>query len=166
MSKNSVVVNELKMSVNLSDYSTYIINGINRSAFIDDLMNGVFLIRMGSATYEALIVEQNNNQLTLLIEGKYIFVNIKTELEELSEEILSHSKNKTHNIKIFSPMPGLIVQIDKNEGDSVNEGDKLFVLEAMKMENVVYSPVAGKIKNLFKIKGDSTDKNELIMVIE
>ncbi len=49
------------------------------------------------------------------------------------------------NITIKSPMPGTIVKVLISDGQTVKEGDVLFVLEAMKMENDIISSASGKI---------------------
>ena len=49
---------------------------------------------------------------------------------------------------VTAPMPGAILAVNKNVGDSVNAGDVIFVLEAMKMENDIVAPCAGTIKQI------------------
>ena len=44
------------------------------------------------------------------------------------------------SVKVSSPMPGKILSVKKNVGDSVNKGDTILVLEAMKMENDIVAP--------------------------
>lgn len=57
--------------------------------------------------------------------------------------------------KILAPLPGVILNVMVKEGDFVNEGQDLIVMEAMKMENSIQSPYTGKIKKL-NIKRDDT----------
>ena len=47
--------------------------------------------------------------------------------------------------KVLSPMPGTILSVNVTNGQKVNEGDLLFVLEAMKMENEIFAPCAGTV---------------------
>lgn len=68
--------------------------------------------------------------------------------------------------KINAPMPGTILDIRKNVGDSVNSGDVLLILEAMKMENDIVSPVAGKVISIHVTKGASVNSGEVMIVIE
>ena len=64
---------------------------------------------------------------------------------------------------VKAPMPGLILDIKYNEGDSVKEGDYVMVLEAMKMENTLVAPKDGVIKSIKAKKGDSVSKNQLLI---
>jgi oxaloacetate decarboxylase alpha subunit/pyruvate carboxylase subunit B len=64
-----------------------------------------------------------------------------------------------------SPMPGMIVNYLKKVGDSVNEGETVVVLEAMKMENALPAPVNGTIRAINYASGDSVAKNDVLLVI-
>jgi pyruvate carboxylase subunit B len=66
---------------------------------------------------------------------------------------------------LIAPMPGMIVGVEKKEGDQVNKGDTIVVLEAMKMENALPAPVSGIIKKINLNVGDQVAKNDIICVI-
>lgn len=64
-----------------------------------------------------------------------------------------------------APMPGMIVKYEKQVGDSVEKGETVLVLEAMKMENALPSPVSGTVKAINYGSGDSVPKNAVLAVI-
>ncbi|UCD65825.1 MAG: pyruvate carboxylase subunit B [Deltaproteobacteria bacterium] len=66
---------------------------------------------------------------------------------------------------LVAPMPGMIVGVEKKEGDTVNEGETILVLEAMKMENALPSPVSGTITKINLGVGDHVAKNDILCVI-
>ncbi len=70
---------------------------------------------------------------------------------------------ETH--KVNAPMPGLVLRIEKNVGDTVQEGDLIMVLEAMKMENEIHSPAGGTISEISVKQGDQLKAGELLAVI-
>ena len=73
----------------------------------------------------------------------------------------------SHSVKeINSPMPGLVVDVFAGIGQSVNEGDKLLSLEAMKMENIIKSPGNGVIKEIHISKGQAVEKNQKLIEFE
>lgn len=63
-------------------------------------------------------------------------------------------------------MPGTILSIKVKEGDTVNKGQPLCVLSAMKMEMVVQSPMNGVIKSVIGQKDMKIEAGDLLMVIE
>jgi biotin carboxyl carrier protein len=67
---------------------------------------------------------------------------------------------------IQAPLPGSIVKIFVSEGDVVSIGQRLLVLEAMKMENSIESDKAGKIKTIHKQEGESVMEGDIMITIE
>lgn len=67
--------------------------------------------------------------------------------------------------KVTSPMPGTILEIKVNIGDSVKLGDTIAILEAMKMENEIVATADGKIASINTSKGASVNTGDLIATI-
>ena len=65
-------------------------------------------------------------------------------------------KAEAGSVVVTSPMPGQILNLCVENGATVNKGDKIVILEAMKMENEIVASASGKITYLVK-KGDSVD---------
>jgi len=68
--------------------------------------------------------------------------------------------------KIESFIPGLILDIMVEVGQSVEKDDELMILDAMKMQNKLKSPVAGNIKSIHVKKGDKVPKGNLLIELE
>jgi len=66
---------------------------------------------------------------------------------------------------IKSPLPGVILELFVKVGDTVKIGQRLLVLEAMKMENNIEADKAGKIVSISKNKGDSVMEGDVLIVI-
>jgi glutaconyl-CoA/methylmalonyl-CoA decarboxylase subunit gamma len=66
---------------------------------------------------------------------------------------------------IKSPLPGVILEILVKEGDVVKLGQKLIVLEAMKMENSIDADKPGKVISIMKNKGDAVMEGDVLLVI-
>lgn len=72
--------------------------------------------------------------------------------------------NKISDIK--APMPGLVLKLFVSEGSYVKKGDNLFVLEAMKMENIIKSPADATVKTV-KIKpGHKVEKGQVLLLFQ
>ena len=68
--------------------------------------------------------------------------------------------------KVLAFIPGKIKKIYVKKGSKVKDGDKLLVLEAMKMNNVIFSPLKGVIKQVYVNQGISVAKNALLVEFE
>ena len=66
---------------------------------------------------------------------------------------------------IGAPLPGKVLNINVNPGDSVSEGNEVCTLEAMKMENSLPSPAGGVIKEITCKVGDNVAKGDILCVI-
>jgi len=66
---------------------------------------------------------------------------------------------------IEAPMPGMIIRYEVKEGDTVNQGDVVLILEAMKMENSITAPSAGTVLSISFNNGDSVQKGDTLAVI-
>lgn len=93
-------------------------------------------------------------------------------MDNIGEEITDNSiqqpiKETSITMELLkAPMPGTIVDIKVNPGDSAKKGDTLFILEAMKMENEIAAPRDGIIKEIQVTKGASVNTNDVLAVIE
>jgi pyruvate carboxylase subunit B len=67
---------------------------------------------------------------------------------------------------VKAPMPGMVIKYEKNVGDSVNVGDTVVVIEAMKMENALPAPASGVISAINYSSGDSVAKDDVLALIE
>ena len=66
---------------------------------------------------------------------------------------------------VISPMPGTVLRLNVNSGDTVASGDVILILEAMKMENEIVAPCAGKV-TLKVTAGETVDTDALLAVVE
>jgi acetyl-CoA/propionyl-CoA carboxylase biotin carboxyl carrier protein len=67
---------------------------------------------------------------------------------------------------VLSPMPGTVTAVEVVDGQRVDSGARLVVVEAMKMEHVLTSPVAGVVRELRARAGDTVAKDAALLVVE
>ncbi|MDQ6665722.1 MAG: pyruvate carboxylase, partial [Acidobacteriota bacterium] len=68
--------------------------------------------------------------------------------------------------QVGAPLPGLVTVVAVNEGQTVKKGDRLLVMEAMKMQSTIYAPAAGKVAKVLARAGQQVESKDLLMVLE
>ena len=119
-------------------------------------------------SYKTSILQADflNKRYRVSVNGKPYEVQIADTLDQLISD-MGFELGSARNIpQIEAPMPGLILDIQVSEGDAVQEGDPLLVLEAMKMENVILSPRDGVVKKIAVSRGMAVDKKHLLVEFE
>ena len=119
--------------------------------------NGSYNAEVVSFDREAKTAEikVNNNIYTLTAKDQFDVLLDKMGLSNLMAAKISEIK---------APMPGMVLKVLVEEGAEVKKGENLFVLEAMKMENIIKSPADVTVKTI-KIKpGDKVEKVQILMV--
>ena len=67
---------------------------------------------------------------------------------------------------VGAPMPGMVATLAVALNETVTKGDRLLVMEAMKMQTTVYAPVGGKVTKILVQAGQQVDAKDLLVVIE
>ncbi len=105
------------------------------------------------------ISKKVGNTLWLHFEGR----TYTSEIKKNSSSKRSQNLNDASSGLITSPMPGKILKINFNPGDTVGVGQTLCVIEAMKMEYALKAPFNGEVKKIVRKAGDLIKLEDLIM---
>jgi len=119
-------------------------------------------------SHHAELVEVNHiaRQFTFKMNGVKYIVKITDHYERLTQQLgLNTGSSQKMNI-VKAPMPGLVLSIMVEPGQSVQKGEPLVILEAMKMENVIKSAGDGRIKTVKAQKGMAVEKGQLLVEME
>ena len=148
--------NEIKLNGTLLKFDLEHLGNDRHHLIIDNKSYNLVVVDYDLKTKKA-IIKVNNEEIE---------VEVKTEMDKLLTKMgLSNNHNSLAK-DVGAPMPGLILDVFVNVGDTVKTGDKLLVLEAMKMENIIKSPGDGKIKSIIVGKGESVDSGQKLIHFE
>lgn len=114
----------------------------------------------------AKILNSSTSVVNLIVDGNEMRINKHSKLSEVLEKSLSKISQMTGINNLTSQIPGRVVSIIGKQGDSVNKGDSIVVLESMKMQVAVKSHKDGKIKEIKVKQGNTVSRNDVIAVIE
>ncbi|MDO3628995.1 acetyl-CoA carboxylase biotin carboxyl carrier protein subunit [Mucilaginibacter sp. BT774] len=100
------------------------------------------------------------------VNGNLYSVTAQDQFDILLDQLGLNAMNANKVSDIKAPMPGLVLKLLVSEGSQVKKGDNLFVLEAMKMENIIKSPADVTVKSI-KIKpGDKVEKGQVLLLFQ
>ena len=125
--------------------------------------NSYSLILNGKPYY--LTINPHLDGYEVTVDHHTNLVQVQDELDILLDKFGMQSDVSDHAGEIHAQIPGLLNRIFVQEGDGVNINQKLFILEAMKMENEIYSPISGIVDKIYIKAGDKVEKGDLIMEI-
>lgn len=110
-----------------------------------------------------LETDNANKKIKLAIDGEIFSIEIKDQLDQLIEKMGIGATLNKHLDHIKAPMPGLVLEITVTEGQQLNKGDKVLVLEAMKMENSIVIPADAIIKKILVSKGQVVERGQVLV---
>ena len=120
-----------------------------------------FKFKINENSYSVKIVSHESDTIELEVNGTSYAVKMKEETKKAKTPTLIRAASKrpaeplkvspssnanSSGIKVVAPIPGTVLSIDVNVGDEIKVGDRLLVLEAMKMENNITSEKTGTVK--------------------
>jgi biotin carboxyl carrier protein len=129
---------------------------------IETVEPGVYSVLVDGRSYEAR-VEQSGGYAIVFIDGH------RFEIEIRDPRRWSRHSSKPGvegRLNVAAPMPGKIVRLLVAEGDTVEAGQGLLVMEAMKMQNEMKAPKAGRVVSLAAREGATVVAGEVLAAIE
>lgn len=104
--------------------------------------------------------------LTLTYDGFVYEVEVTDETTELLKKYIKASEqNSVGFVRMRAPMPGLVIKVLVEEGAVVHKGDKVIIIEAMKMENALSAPISGKVQKIYVAEGNAVEKEAFLLEI-
>jgi acetyl/propionyl-CoA carboxylase alpha subunit len=154
----------LKAKVN-NKYDFTIDEGSQKDIDLIEVKEGIFHIIKDSRSYTAEVLKANREEKSFVIRvnGNKYSIQIKDKYDSLLKELGIDVASVLKVKEMKAPMPGLVVDVRVKEGDIVNKGDALVVLQAMKMENILKSPADVVIKKIHIKKDDTIEKNQILI---
>lgn len=119
-----------------------------------------------SVTVKIAAADAASKKMRIEVDGQPFEVEIQDSLDLQLEQMgfSSTSTKRIHEIK--APMPGLVLSIAVQDGQQVKEGDRILILEAMKMENSILVHADAVIKRVVVRPGQAVDKGQVLVELE
>jgi biotin carboxyl carrier protein len=156
-----VITSELGNKIELNTESDKSFNLLQRQ--------GDFLkFKFENKIYQAEIISysKDGKELEVIINNQTLKLNLKDSLDQLIDQMGMNDVSDSDGGDVISPMPGLILKILVEEGQEVEKGQEMLVLEAMKMENLLKAPSSGTVTSIKFPPSTSVNKGDLLIKID
>jgi biotin carboxyl carrier protein len=151
--------NNLILKIDDKEYELKLINF--KSNLIEFIFDNTF--------YEIRILDSNSTDLKILLNGNPLTLKKHSRLNEILEKVsgrIGGGGGLSPQNSISSQIPGRVISLSVNKGDSVKKGDNVVVLESMKMQIAIKSHRDGVIKELRVKEGQSISRNDIVAILE
>lgn len=126
--------------------------------------NSYSLILDGKSHY--LCIDSHPQGYEVTIDQYTNIIIVKDEQTLLLEDFGMVSDDNNGLGEVYSQIPGLITHFFVSKGDKIDKGDKIYILEAMKMENEIKAPISGTVSEIHQTTGVAVEKGTLILEIQ
>ncbi|MGZ3753832.1 MAG: biotin/lipoyl-containing protein [Mucilaginibacter sp.] len=141
------------------------VNGDKIMADIKQLRPNAWHVIKNNRSYNVELVDFNGSDksATIKVNNTTYPISSKDQFDILLDQLGLSNLTSTRVSELKAPMPGMVLKVFVEENTVVKKGENLFVLEAMKMENIIKSPDDVVVKSV-KIKpGDKVEKGQILL---
>jgi biotin carboxyl carrier protein len=124
----------------------------------------VYSLLINGKSYEAYVFPTENSWQVLL-HGKQYAAKVEDERERRLRAASSEKSASGKEFHLKAPMPGLVVTIVVEEGQKVQKGELLVILESMKMQNELKSPRDGTVSRIRIASGESVELHQTMLSV-
>jgi pyruvate carboxylase subunit B len=126
-----------------------------------------YVLLLGNEVHRLLVRRGGpRGRYTIWVDGVRLEVEALDERARAIRELSATSSGPTGPAPLVAPMPGMIVRVSVHEGDAVQTGQGLVVMEAMKMENELRATASGTVKRVHVSPGTAVEKGALLLEME
>jgi biotin carboxyl carrier protein len=112
-----------------------------------------------------VIINKSRDTCSVYTRGYRFRFNVEDERTFLMRSLIGAGKSKTTG-EVKAPIPGLVSKVLVVEGDVIEAGRGIVILEAMKMENEMKSPFGGSVRRLMVKPGQNVEKGQVLFIVE
>ncbi|BAM00204.1 MULTISPECIES: DUF2118 domain-containing protein [Caldilinea] len=125
----------------------------------------LYSVLFGGKSYEMLVTSDRFNY-TVSLRSHQFQVQVQDERSRRLNQARKLPTLPEGELAITAPIPGLVIKTLVSPGDSVEEGQPLVILEAMKMENEIRSIRSGVVKTILVSPGQRVEQNAVLIILE
>ena len=123
----------------------------------------LYSLLLNGESHTVLAERDGSAEWDLQLRGRSYRAEVLDDRTKVMRELSSVGSIAKGPAPVRAPMPGLVVKVEVDEGEFVEAGAGLLVVEAMKMENELTAAVAGRVGTIHVVAGQTVEKGEVLM---
>ncbi len=140
-----------------------VLDGRASDARLERLDAHTVLLVLDGRSHVLTVEPGEGGRTRVTVQGHVLDLDVKDETARLLERFGFDAAASAAEREVRAPMPGLVLRVLVEPGQAIEEGDRLVVLEAMKMENELRAPASGTVAAVHVQAGAAVGKNELLV---
>jgi biotin carboxyl carrier protein len=160
-------INDVEYLVELLDDGRIMVNDEPYDVDFESVTGlSVYSLLVNNKSFETHVYESDEDTIQVLMRGTLYNVQVEDEREKRLREVAGGASDASGGYVLKAPMPGLVVKVPVKQGDTVEAGAVLLILESMKMQNELKTPVAGTVSAVNVKEGDSVEQRFVMIEVE
>lgn len=124
----------------------------------------IYSMLLNNESFEANVAS-GESAVEVLLRGRLFLVDVEDERQRRLRETTDIGLIEEGEYTMAAPMPGLVVAVPVEEGQEVEKGDNLIILESMKMQNELRAPRNGTVSRIRVGPGDRVDQDQALLTL-
>jgi len=163
--KYVTTISDHEYLVEILDDDHVSVDGITYEVDFDSVSDQpVYSLLVDGRSYEAYVYP-NDDGWQVLLHGTQYQAKVEDEREKRLRAASGGGVAERGEFHLKAPMPGLVVAIPVEDGQEVEKGEVLVVLESMKMQNELRAPRAGTVGRMRVKPGDSVEQRQTLLSV-
>lgn len=165
--KYATTINDKTYIIEINDEKRVFVDGVEYAVDFESVSGQpVYSLLLDGRSYEAYVyADEEADAWQVLLSGDLYTVRVEDEREKRLRAQAGGVAAASGEFSLKAPMPGLIVMVPVVEGQAVQKGDLLVILESMKMQNELKSPIAGTIGRVRVKAGESVEHHQVLLTV-
>ncbi len=164
--KYVTTINGKEYLIEILDEHRIAINGqVQQVDFVSISGQPIYSLILNGTSHEAF-VDETEEGWQVLLRGRQYVMTVEDEREKRLRAAASHAIAESGEFHLKAPMPGLVVSVPVQEGQTVQKGQVLVILESMKMQNELKAPRAGSVVRIRVKPGDTVEQRQTLLSLQ
>jgi biotin carboxyl carrier protein len=163
--KYITTIGDQEYTVEIVGDDAVLVNGKYYAIDFDSIADQpVYSLLLDSRSYEGYVYPVEK-EWQVLLHGRFYPARVEDEREKLLRVVSEGEAGQQGEFHLKAPMPGLVVTVPVQEGQAVEKGEVLVILESMKMQNELKAPRAGTVARIRVASGERVEQRQTMLTI-